>query len=751
MTWFFLFFFVSGFCSLLYEIVWLRLSMAQFGVTTALVSIVLSAFMAGLGLGSWASGRLLRRYGALIKFPSLRLYALTECLIGVSAIVVPYSLSWGRHLLQTVSLSSSAAYYLGSGILVAIAIIPWCACMGATIPVAMFAIRQRFQNESRRSFSYLYIANVLGAVAGATVPLLIIELLGFQGTLKVGAALNLLLAVTALWLSRGEARGSVAAPAPLEADKDLPSAPSTLTWLLFGTGLTAMAIEVVWIRQYTPYLGTFVYAFALILAVYLAATFLGSRIYRAWASTHEQDPPGGYIWLLLGVSILLPLIFVDPRVQFRPSGQSHIWLNLSCLIMGVAPFSAILGFVTPLLVDRWSKGDPERAGRAYAINVIGCILGPLLAGFLLLPLISERWALYLFAGAWVMVGLVRHPTLSQDPPRNPWPKRLAYAASVLATIFAVSSKDFSDRFWPREVLRDHTATIIAAGKGREKRLRVNGVGITSLTPVTKMMAHFPLASLDRQPKDALMICFGMGTTFRSLLSWDISTTAVELVPSVPRVFGYFHSDGPELLRSPLANVVIDDGRRYLERTPQQYDLVTLDPPPPVEAAGSSMLYSKEFYATIKQRLRPGGILQQWLPAGDNVVRASVARAIKESFPYVRVFGSVEGWGLHFLASDRPIPVRSPEELVQHMPDRAVRDMMEWGPEATPQAQFAAVLRRESTPDRLMAEAPGVPALQDDRPENEYFLLRHSLPAGWSQLVWKQGEGDTAERSQASLH
>lgn len=64
MNWYFLFFFISGFCSILYEIVWLRLAMAQFGVTTALVSIVLSMFMAGLGLGSWASAWLLRLYAA---------------------------------------------------------------------------------------------------------------------------------------------------------------------------------------------------------------------------------------------------------------------------------------------------------------------------------------------------------------------------------------------------------------------------------------------------------------------------------------------------------------------------------------------------------------------------------------------------------------------------------------------------------------------------------------------------------------
>jgi predicted membrane-bound spermidine synthase len=86
MVWYFLFFFLSGFCSILYELIWLRLAMAQFSVTTAFVSIVLSMFMAGLGIGSVAAGTWIRRHGEEIRFPPLRLYALTELLIGVSAL-----------------------------------------------------------------------------------------------------------------------------------------------------------------------------------------------------------------------------------------------------------------------------------------------------------------------------------------------------------------------------------------------------------------------------------------------------------------------------------------------------------------------------------------------------------------------------------------------------------------------------------------------------------------------------------------
>ena len=166
---------------------------------------------------------------------------------------------------------------------------------------------------------------------------------------------------------------------------------------------------------------------------------------------------------------------------------------------------------------------------------------------------------------------------------------------MAADLACFSVKGFEDLFGRREVLRDNTATVIATGEGMTKRLLVNGIGITYLTPMTKMMAHLPLAFLEHTPRNALVVCFGMGTTYRSLLSWNIPTTAVELVPSVPRLFWYYHPDGPELLTSPRSHVVIDDGRRYLERSREQYDVITIDPPPPVEAAGTSLLYSKEFY------------------------------------------------------------------------------------------------------------------------------------------------------------
>ena len=362
MGWFFVFFFISGFCSILYEVIWLRLAMAQFGVTSALVSIVLSMFMAGLGLGSWGSGRLIRKYGDRLNIPVLRLYALTELVIACSALIVPHELQWGRALLAHTGLSSSGAYYLFSGVWVALTLVPWCAFMGATIPVGMLAIKNDFRRESPRSFSFLYLSNVLGAVAGATVPLLFIELLGFRGTLKIGAALNVLIALSAMALTLR--RQAAEAPVKFAEDSPVTAVPSWLSrsrkplLLLFATGFTSMGMEVVWIRQFTPYLGTMVYAFAAILACYLAATFLGSRIYRLWSRKYEREAI--LMWALLGVSAFLPVLATNPDFNFS---------KLLRLAVGIIPFSFLLGFVTPMLVDRWSGGDPDRAGRAYAINI----------------------------------------------------------------------------------------------------------------------------------------------------------------------------------------------------------------------------------------------------------------------------------------------------------------------------------------------------------------------------------------------
>ena len=134
----------------------------------------------------------------------------------------------------------------------------------------------------------------------------------------------------------------------------------------------------------------------------------------------------------------------------------------------------------------------------------------------------------------------------------------------------------------------------------------------------------------------------------------------------------------------------------------------------------------EFYQSARGRLKPGGILQTWIPYGDSATLAAVTRSILDSFEYVRVYRSVERWGYHFIASSSPLPILTPAELLGRMPETAVIDMTEWV-RVPPIQYFERMLGFEIDPAILLAldHAPAV-ALTDDRPVNEFFFLRRHL-------------------------
>ncbi|MEQ1919865.1 MAG: fused MFS/spermidine synthase, partial [Elusimicrobiota bacterium] len=491
---------------------------------------------------------------------------------------------------------------------------------------------------------------------------------------------------------------------------------------LFATGFTSMAMEVVWTRQFTPYLGNSVYSFAAVLAVYLLASSAGSYLYRANIGGNAAQYEGA--WLFAGALSLLPLYAADP----------YLPLNAPLRIaLGLIPLCGLLGFLTPSLIDRWSAGNPGRAGTAYAVNIVGCILGPLIAGFLLLPWMEERAALALLSAPLFLAGLRSALRLRGGSFRlgrlTSVPLYAAVAGlAVMMSLFSSSVEDEVRRLNKNaQFKRDYQATVTVGGTGEERVLLVNGIGMTTLTPITKIMAHLPLAFLPRPPRSSLVICFGMGTTFRSLVSWGIPATAVELVPSVPSYFGFFHDDAAKVLSSPQARVVIDDGRRFLARSTEQFDVITVDPAPPMSAAGTSFLFSEEFYDEAKKRLAPDGIMQIWIVEPlEPVVISAFAKAIKNSFPYARVFRAFGGRGFHAIVSRNPIPAYTAAQLTARLPQAAVRDLLEMGPEKTGAAQFQALLRAELPLDTLIL--PDAESLRDDRPINEYFFLRQRFGA-----------------------
>ncbi len=704
-------FFVSGFCSLLYQVVWLRLAFAQFGIVTPVLSVVVSVFMLGLGAGSLLAGRFVAPLGRALGVSPVALYGAAELLVGVGAVVVPGLLRRGGTLLLGAGASGSSGYLALSALAITAALLPWCVMMGATFPLMLAFVRARWPGEWR-GFSLLYRANVAGAAVGTLASAyVLIELFGLRATSLLGALLNLAVAAASFALARRSDLAPATAVLPPLRPRDAPPA-GAARWqeaVLFTTGFCSLAMEVVWTRGFTIVLQTTIYAFAAILATYLAATAIGSALYRMMVR-NRIVPHDAWLLLAAAATACLPAVLDDPRLQATRIG----------VLLSIAPFCGVLGFLTSKLLDDYAAGDPARAGRGYAVNILGSILGPLFAGYGLVTWFDPGVDLLILTlpimalGGWAALRAV--------PPAAALRGALAVPLALLLVGFGASRSYESAVYLrgPYELHRDYAATAIAHGSGPAKALLVNGVGITSLTPITKIMAHLPLA-VQGHARDGLVICFGMGTTFRAMLSWGVDTTAVDLTRSVIDSFAFFHADAPALEASPRAHLVVDDGRRFLLRSRQDFDVIVIDPPPPVEAAGSSLLYSREFYRVLKQRLRRGGILQQWFPGGEPAIQRAVARALIAEFPYVVAYRSVEGWGYHFLASMQPIEQPTPAEFVARMPAAAQRDLVEWGPLPTAEAMAEAVLAGR-TDVAAVAGGPG-PTITDDRPFNEYFRLR----------------------------
>jgi spermidine synthase len=423
---------------------------------------------------------------------------------------------------------------------------------------------------------------------------------------------------------------------------------------------------------------------------------------------------------VISVAVFLPIVLNDLRL-FVTSSDTMVKWSGAVVVLSICPFCAALGYLTPRLIDSYGLGDPAKAGRAYAVNVLGCIVGPLVASYALLPWVGERFGLVILGAPFVLLFIAATERLPA------WYRWANGAMSTVLLIWSlVYSVDFA-RFIARnfdttEIRRDYAASVVSTGRGLDKQLFVNGMGMTSLVPSTKFMAHLPLALHEGESNAALIICFGMGTSYRSALTWNVETTAVELVPSVKEAFGFYHADAPEVLRNPKGRIVIDDGRRFLNRSRERFDVIVIDPPPPVEAAGSSLLYSEEFYAAAKARLNPNGIVTAWAPAGPPESLQATLRSVVNSFRFVRCFGSIGDMGVHVLASQEPIPNMSAKQIAARMPSAAAADLLEWTTSQDLAGYVNEVLSKEIETETALNPDPNI-RITDDHPYNEYYFLR----------------------------
>jgi spermidine synthase len=272
---------------------------------------------------------------------------------------------------------------------------------------------------------------------------------------------------------------------------------------------------------------------------------------------------------------------------------------------------------------------------------------------------------------------------------------------------------------------DEIAPVVA-GRLNYPQLWVNGTSMTIITVDTKLMPVLPLM-LRPDARRGLVIAFGMGSAFRSSLIAGTTTDAVELVPSVPDMFRWFYPDADRVLADPRGRVIVADGRNHVELTDQTYDFVVVDPPPPIETSGVSVISSLEFYRAAKARLNPGGVMVQWVPYGQTLDEfLAHVRTFMDVFPNVRVIAGAGGWGLYMIGSDGSVDL-DPAAMAAALERPGVLDDLNSAPDSrgrSVQAWVATLLANTwASGDALRAAVGDGPLITDDRPLPEYFLLR----------------------------
>jgi spermidine synthase len=258
-----------------------------------------------------------------------------------------------------------------------------------------------------------------------------------------------------------------------------------------------------------------------------------------------------------------------------------------------------------------------------------------------------------------------------------------------------------------------------------KYLWINAYGQTILCTETKLMAHLPVMLADA-PKEMLVICFGMGTTTRSACIYDaLNITCVELVPEVYKCFGYYHSDAQKVLSRPGVRFVADDGRNFLLLSPHKYDVITVDPSPPVYSAGTVNLYTREFLTLCKEHLTPGGVMCLWFPGSEYQDGLYICKTFYSVFPNMTVWKGPHNGGLYFLGTLAPTNVdRSKIEQAFTNP-RLIKDLSEYDDTCVTSSQLLSLfmVRDGEDMDTITKTAP---IITDNYPYTEFPLWRYLL-------------------------
>jgi spermidine synthase len=571
----------------------------------------------------------------------------------------------------------------------------------------------------------------------------LLGIIGETRTIGLGILVNLIVAVLAAWRGGGSiepvAAESTAETAPVRI---YPTSCRRAVVLVFAlSGFVALASEVIWSRMLLLYQGTSIYAFSSMLAVVLSGMAAGS-LFGGQKVTRWTDPLRQLARVQLGIGLAGALALH----VFRDVGAGYFWPALVLL----GPLGFLWGLAFPLGAACYAGGDAGRSmGTLYSWNTIGCIAGSLGAGFLLIPL----WGASTSASGLAAVSLLLGVLLLAVHPQG-LGQRVRAVEGCLAVVTILLLAFVGDPYYDvlTERMRDlypSGATVLAhsedaaatttvfertGGRWSDKQLWINGEGMTCLAPVTKLMAHLPIALAD-DPKEALVVCFGMGTSVRSACSHrGLHVRAVELLAAVPRAYPLFHPDAADLLQRAHLNIVIDDGRNYLLMHPQQYDVITLDPPPPLHAAGTVNLYSRDFFELCRQRLRPRGVLCAWVQPDKLSENKMIFQAFLDVFAHVRVWTGPEPHrGFLLIGTHEPLNMASVPARIRKLYDESAvaEDLRLWGNHFDQPDKILDLYVMDEA--RLRHICAGTPMLTDDRPYTEFDLWRPLFPGPDSQI------------------
>jgi spermidine synthase len=708
-------FFASGISGLIYEIVWTRIFTLLFGNTTYAISTVLTAFMGGLAAGSFIFGRIADKNSSPLK-----LYAILELCIGISALCVPFLINifdgFYLSILGNTPPSAFSANIIRFFISFLILFVPT-TLMGGTLPVLSRYFIHKIE-ELGWNVAVIYSVNTFGAVIGCFMTgYMLVATIGVKNTTFLSVFINIVVGVAALIVGnrrsevvnqlsedRGQGiKGSRGRDKKNLNPRTLESLNPSLLLFFFGlSGFTALSYEILWTRAFSLTFYSTVYLFSNILTVFLVGIAIGSLVFtRLLKLRQDMDliRAFGIIEFLIGVCALLSIIFF----QWLPSGINSIsslfddmtWQKNILITFAVNLFvmfipALLMGLTFPLIGRLYTDNLNflgKKIGDVYSVNTIGSIIGSFTAGFILIPFLGVQKGILFIAVINLIMGII---IIFKSPAGTNGLKWSGIiSAVVILTIFGKIGTAGIDMgvgygingniiFSKEDV--SGTVKVIEDETGRFRTLMVNNYSLATSGDVAVRFGHIPLL-LHNKPEDVLVISLGSGITVGAVGRHHVKNIeCVEIVPGVKDAAGLFERENHNILKDPRLKLTIWDGRNYILTAKNRYDVIISDLFQP-DSAGTGNLYSREHYQNSRERLKNGGLMAQWLPLYQlstedlKVIMATFSNV----FPHVSVwYGDINSVKptLLLLGSESPLKIDA-EQLQEKMrQDNVISDIIE---------------------------------------------------------------------------